>query len=143
MSNYNAYTFLLYLCRYKVTIDNILWPCEHLILRFWLIWSRNQLLITFSWFRKNVSVCATIYFGDHLDTVNPITLKLVFLIPDCFVVGSRLVFILEEALWVLTDRQLGAALAFADSLACLARNASSQVTREKAQRKLEVLIYPL
>lgn len=64
-----------------------------------------------------------------------------FLVSDCFVVGSRLVLILEEALWVLTDRQLGAALAFADSLAGLARSASAQVTREKAQRKLEVDFY--
>ncbi|KAK9891592.1 hypothetical protein WA026_015552 [Henosepilachna vigintioctopunctata] len=58
---------------------------------------------------------------------------------DCFVVGSRLVVILEDLLWVLTDSQLKAALHFADSLSGLIQKATQITRKTKAARKLEEL----
>lgn len=60
-------------------------------------------------------------------------------ISDCFVMGSRLVIILEDLLWVLTDSQLKAALHFADSLSGLIQKATQITRKTKAARKLEEL----
>lgn len=58
---------------------------------------------------------------------------------DCSIVASRLVLILDDLLWVLTDSQLKAALHFVDSLSGLIKSSTSVVQRAKAQRKLESL----
>ncbi|XP_034939434.1 UHRF1-binding protein 1-like [Chelonus insularis] len=58
---------------------------------------------------------------------------------DCFVMGSRLVLILDDLLWVLTDSQLKAALHFIDSLANLIEKATTLERKIKSARKLEVL----
>lgn len=58
---------------------------------------------------------------------------------DCFVLGSRLVLILDDLLWVLTDSQLKAALHFLQSLTGLVQKATLLTRQEKAARKLEVL----
>lgn len=60
-------------------------------------------------------------------------------ISDCFVMGSRLVVILDDLLWVLTDCQLKAALHFLDSLGGLVEKATALERKTKAARKLEVL----
>ncbi|XP_014482359.1 PREDICTED: UHRF1-binding protein 1 isoform X2 [Dinoponera quadriceps] len=60
-------------------------------------------------------------------------------ISDCFVMGSRLVIILDDLLWVLTDSQLKAALHFIDSLGGLIEKATILERKTKAARKLEVL----
>lgn len=60
------------------------------------------------------------------------------LITDCFVMGSRLVIILDDLLWVLTDSQLKAALLFLDSLGGLIEKATILERKTKAARKLEV-----
>ncbi|XP_012273649.1 UHRF1-binding protein 1 [Orussus abietinus] len=60
-------------------------------------------------------------------------------ISDCFVMGSRLVLILDDLLWVLTDSQLKAALHFLDSLGGLVEKATLLERKTKAARKLEVL----
>lgn len=52
--------------------------------------------------------------------------------------GSKLVLILDELLWVLTDSQLKAALHFLDSLSGLIKKADEVVRKKKAARKLEV-----
>jgi hypothetical protein len=59
---------------------------------------------------------------------------------DCFVMGSRLVLILNDLLWVLTDSQLKAALHFLDSLTGLVQKATELTRIKKAARKLEVTI---
>lgn len=53
--------------------------------------------------------------------------------------GSRLVLILDDLLWVLTDSQLKAALLFLDSLAGLVQKATEVTRKAKAARKLEVI----
>ncbi|XP_031339303.1 UHRF1-binding protein 1-like isoform X3 [Photinus pyralis] len=58
---------------------------------------------------------------------------------DCFIMGSRLVIILDDLLWVLTDSQLKAALHFLDSLAGLVQKATALTRKAKAARKLEEL----
>lgn len=58
---------------------------------------------------------------------------------DCSVVSSRLLLILDDLLWVLTDSQLKAALHFVDSLAGLIQESNKAIQRKKAQRKLESL----
>ncbi|XP_036139232.1 UHRF1-binding protein 1 isoform X4 [Monomorium pharaonis] len=60
-------------------------------------------------------------------------------ISDCFIMGSRLVIILDDLLWVLTDSQLKAALHFLDSLGGLIEKATILERKTKAARKLEVL----
>ncbi|KAK9304641.1 hypothetical protein QLX08_004066 [Tetragonisca angustula] len=60
-------------------------------------------------------------------------------ISDCFVMGSRLILILDDLLWVLTDSQLKAALHFIDSLGGLIEKATMLERKTKAARKLEVL----
>ncbi|XP_053985581.1 bridge-like lipid transfer protein family member 3B isoform X2 [Hylaeus volcanicus] len=60
-------------------------------------------------------------------------------ISDCFVMGSKLVLILDDLLWVLTDSQLKAALHFIDSLGGLIEKATILERKTKAARKLEVL----
>lgn len=61
-----------------------------------------------------------------------------FLSVDSFIMGSRLVVILDDLLWVLTDSQLKAALHFLDSLAGLVQKATVVTRKAKAARKLEV-----
>jgi hypothetical protein len=56
---------------------------------------------------------------------------------DCFIMGSRIVIILDDLLWVLTDSQLKAALHFLDSLAGLVQKATQITRKAKAARKLE------
>lgn len=58
---------------------------------------------------------------------------------DCFILGSRLVLILDDLLWVLTDSQLKAALHFLRSLGGLVQRATQCERHEKAARKLELL----
>ena len=58
---------------------------------------------------------------------------------DCLVLGCRLVLIMEDLLWVLTDDQLKAALHFADSLTGLLKRATEETQKIKGARKLEVL----
>lgn len=58
---------------------------------------------------------------------------------DCFVMGCRLLLILDDLLWVLTDSQLRAALHFLNSLSGLVQKATEVTRKRKAARKLEVL----
>lgn len=58
---------------------------------------------------------------------------------DCSVLSSRLLLILDDLLWVLTDSQLKAALHFVDSLAGLIQDSNKAIQRKKAQKKLETL----
>ena len=60
------------------------------------------------------------------------------LLADCVVLGCRLVLIMEDLLWVLTDDQLKAALHFADSLTGLLKRATEETQKIKGARKLEV-----
>lgn len=52
--------------------------------------------------------------------------------------GSRLLLILDDLLWVLTDSQLRAALHFLNSLSGLVQKANEVTRKKKAARKLEV-----
>ena len=58
---------------------------------------------------------------------------------DCSVLACRLLLILDDLLWVLTDSQLKAALHFVDSLAGLIQDSNKAIQRKKAQKKLETL----
>lgn len=58
---------------------------------------------------------------------------------DCFILGSRLVVILDDLLWVLTDSQLKAALHFLNSLSGLIQRATQITRKTKAARKLDEL----
>uniref|UniRef100_A0A1I8QCK1 Uncharacterized protein n=1 Tax=Stomoxys calcitrans TaxID=35570 RepID=A0A1I8QCK1_STOCA len=58
---------------------------------------------------------------------------------DCTLLASRLVLILDDLLWVLTDSQLKAALHFVDSLSGLIKAATHATQKSKAARKLETL----
>jgi len=58
---------------------------------------------------------------------------------DCGVVGCRLVLIMDELLWVLTDAQLSAAMTFLHSLSHLIEQDTLANQRTKAARKLETL----
>lgn len=58
---------------------------------------------------------------------------------DCSVLSSRLLLILDDLLWVLTDSQLKAALHFVDSLAGLIQESTKAMQRKKALKKLETL----
>lgn len=58
---------------------------------------------------------------------------------DCSILSSRLVLILDDLLWVLTDSQLKAALHFVDSLAALIKESTNLTQKTKAQKKLETL----
>lgn len=58
---------------------------------------------------------------------------------DCSILSSRLVIILDDLLWVLTDSQLKAALHFIDSLSGLIQTATQATQKQKAQRKLQTL----
>lgn len=57
---------------------------------------------------------------------------------DCTLLASRLVLILDDLLWVLTDSQLKAALHFVDSLSGLIKAATHATQKSKAARKLQV-----
>lgn len=58
---------------------------------------------------------------------------------DCSVLSSKLLLILDDLLWVLTDSQLKAALHFVDSLTGLIQESTKAIQRKKAQKKLETL----
>lgn len=58
---------------------------------------------------------------------------------DCALLASRLVLILDDLLWVLTDSQLKAALHFVDSLAGLIAATTEATQKTKAARKIEVI----
>ncbi|XP_034473082.1 UHRF1-binding protein 1-like isoform X2 [Drosophila innubila] len=58
---------------------------------------------------------------------------------DCSLLASRLVLILDDLLWVLTDSQLKAALHFVDSLSGLIKAATHATQKTKAARKLQTL----
>lgn len=58
---------------------------------------------------------------------------------DCAILASRLVLILDDLLWVLTDSQLNAALHFVDSLASLIKASTNLTQKTKAKRILEQL----
>lgn len=57
---------------------------------------------------------------------------------DCSLLASRLVLILDDLLWVLTDSQLKAALHFVDSLSGLIKAATHATQKTKAARKMQV-----
>ena len=56
---------------------------------------------------------------------------------DCAILGVRLVTILDDLLWVLTDDQLKAALHFVGSISGLVKKATETTQKEKAARKLD------
>lgn len=58
---------------------------------------------------------------------------------DCSILTSRLVLVLDDLLWVLTDSQLNAALHFVDSLASLIKTSTNLTQRTKAKKILEQL----
>ena len=58
-------------------------------------------------------------------------------INDCAILGVRLVTILDDLLWVLTDDQLKAALHFVGSISGLVKKATETTQKEKAARKLD------
>lgn len=58
---------------------------------------------------------------------------------DCSILASRLVLVLDDLLWVLTDSQLNAALHFVDSLASLIKQSTSLTEKTKAKKILEQL----
>ena len=58
-------------------------------------------------------------------------------IADCSVLGCRLVVILDDLLWVLTDDQLKAALHYADSLSGLLKRATEETQKVKGARKMQ------
>lgn len=58
---------------------------------------------------------------------------------DCSLLASRLVLILDDLLWVLTDSQLKAALHFVDSLSGLIKAATHATQKSKAARKMQVI----
>lgn len=58
---------------------------------------------------------------------------------DCSIVSSRLVLVLDDLLWVLTDSQLKAALHFVDSLADLIKASTELNQKTKARKKLETM----
>lgn len=58
---------------------------------------------------------------------------------DCTILASRLVLILDDLLWVLTDSQLNAALHFVDSLASLIRASTNLTQKTKAKKIIERL----
>ena len=75
---------------------------------------------------------------DRADVTFIIRLTIKKRMSDCCVLGCRLVLILDDLLWVLTDDQLKAALHFADSLSGLLKRATSLTQKVKGARKLEV-----
>jgi len=56
---------------------------------------------------------------------------------DSAILGCRLVLILDDLLWVLTDDQLKAALHFMDSISGLIKKATATTQKVKAERKLQ------
>lgn len=58
---------------------------------------------------------------------------------DCTILTSRLVLVLDDLLWVLTDSQLNAALHFVDSLASLIKASTNLTQKTKAKKILECL----
>lgn len=58
---------------------------------------------------------------------------------DCTILTSRLVLVLDDLLWVLTDSQLNAALHFVDSLASLIKTSTNLTQKTKAKKILEQL----
>lgn len=58
---------------------------------------------------------------------------------DCTILASRLVLVLDDLLWVLTDSQLNAALHFVDSLASLIKTSTNLTQKTKAKKILEQL----
>ena len=56
---------------------------------------------------------------------------------DCGILGVRLVTILDDLLWVLTDDQLKAALHFVGSVSGLVKKATEKTQKVKAARKLD------
>lgn len=58
---------------------------------------------------------------------------------DCSILTSRLVLVLDDLLWVLTDSQLNAALHFVDSLASLIKTSTNLTQKTKAKKILEQL----
>ena len=56
---------------------------------------------------------------------------------DCAILGARIVLILDDLLWVLTDDQLKAALHFMGSVSGLVKKATEKTQKVKAGRKLE------
>lgn len=58
---------------------------------------------------------------------------------DCSVLSSRLVLVLDDLLWVLTDSQMKAALHFVDSLSDLIKVSTEMNQKTKARKKLETM----
>ena len=56
---------------------------------------------------------------------------------DCGILGVRIVTILDDLLWVLTDDQLKAALHFVGSVSGLVKKATETSQKVKAARKLD------
>lgn len=58
---------------------------------------------------------------------------------DCSILSSRLVLVLDDLLWVLTDSQMKAALHFVDSLSDLIKASTALNQKTKARKKLETM----
>ncbi|KAG1680647.1 UHRF1-binding protein 1-like [Nymphon striatum] len=56
---------------------------------------------------------------------------------DCSVISSRLVWIMDDLLWVLTDSQLHQAFSFINSISSLVKQATELSQKVKGARKLE------
>ena len=84
------------------------------------------------------SINGSVIFFSFFSTRCRITIKK--RLSDCAVLGCRLVLILDDLLWVLTDDQLKAALHFGDSLSGLLSRATEATQKTKGARKLEVKI---
>ena len=94
----------------------------------WLIWTKLLHLL-----------CLQFYWKENAFVMHN-SLQFLKYFADCFIMGSRLVLILDDLLWVLTDSQLKAALHFLDSLTGLVQKATELTRIKKAARKLEVVL---
>lgn len=107
----------------KSTVDQNLTPLR-------LLTNQARCRITI---KKRLSGIRLEFFLSNFTHIN------IILILDSFIMGSKLVVILDDLLWVLTDSQLKAALHFLDSLAGLVQKATNITRKVKAARKLEVV----
>lgn len=60
-------------------------------------------------------------------------------VSDCSVIASRIILLLDDLLWVLTDTQLKSAMLYANSLSAVIKK-SSQQSKQLAAEKLKVML---
>ena len=60
-----------------------------------------------------------------------------FNVSDCSIISSRIILLLDDILWVLTDTQLKAAILYANSLRDMIEK-STQQSKKLAADKLQV-----